>query len=228
MTTQPKRDYRSIAADARHVHELALGDLKVAGFKKRVSARELGEFLANIQALEDGDGGSSALLHAQVAAGVQEAKARAALALALADVRDDAKITFRGDAALQAGFGVGSMIPGESSRGLRHLAEAVLATAARHPTEAARIGLDKLGTRHLNDLVTALDGASLAHVHVRTDRHDARTTTSAVAHAVAAETAHLRLVARRVFRGKEAKIAAYASIAPRRTPAPLKPKAPAV
>jgi hypothetical protein len=229
MTTKPMRTYATIATDARRVHDAALSDQKVAAFRKRVSARELGELLANLEALENESGATTSLLHAQVASGVHEAKARAALALTLSDVRDDAKLAFRGNAPLQAAFGVGATIAGDSSRGLRHLAETVLATASKYPTEAARIGLDKPGLRHLGELVDALDGAGLEHARVRTDRHDAATSASALAHTVAAEVAHVRLAARRVFRGNEAKLAAYASIAPRHTPTPrAKAKAPAV
>lgn len=226
MTTRPKNDPASIALDARRVLDAAREDEADASFRKRVSKHELDGFAANIAALEAADGARTTTLHAQVAAGAHAAKARASLLGFLHDVRDDAKLSFPSDAALLHAFGVGASVAASSSMEVRHLAEEVLATAAAHPKEAAAIGLDTKGVHHLEDLVHALDGADLAHVHTATGRHVSTTTSDSLAHVVSAEAAHVRLAARRVFRADEARLARYARTLPRHAIVARKPAAP--
>jgi hypothetical protein len=223
MTTAPHTDTASITLDARRVVSAARAALRDGDFKKRVSKHEVDAFEANIEKLEAGDGSRSTTLHAQVAAGVHTATARAALISFFVDVRDDAKLEFANDKALQHAFGVGvSASPGSTSE-VRHEAEVLLASAAAHKTEAKQVGLDTSGVHHMEDLVHALDGADLAHVHTVTSRHTNATATNSLAHLVSAETAHLRLVARRVYRNDEAKLAPFARTLPRKTVTPRNP-----
>ena len=105
---------------------------------------------------------------------------------------------------------------------MRHLAEEVLASAHAHGKQAATLGLDTKGIHHLEDLLHALDGSDLAHVHTASNRHDNSVTTDSLAHAVAAEAAHIRLAARRVFRGDETNLARYARTLPRHEVIPRK------
>jgi hypothetical protein len=228
MPTKPKNDAASIAKDARQVLDAALQDQDVPAFKKRVGKHELDTLRGNIEALEAGEAARTTSLHAQVAAGVHAGKARAALFGFLQDVRDDAQLTFREDESLQHAFGVGATPAAASTSSVRHVAEEVLSAAHAHTKEAAAIGLDTKGIHHLEDLVHALDGAELAHVHTATTRHESTTTTDSLAHIVAAEAAHLRLAARRVFRGDEAKLTRYARTLPRHEVVPRKHPTPPV
>jgi hypothetical protein len=220
MTTAPHHDVASICLDARRVLDAGRTALHDADFKKRVSKHELDVFQANIEKLEAGSGARSTSLHSQVAAGVHAATARAALIAFFADVRDDAKLAFPSDKAMQHAFGVGvSPSPGSTSE-VRHEADVLLASAAAHKAEAKEVGLDTSGVHHLEDLVHALDGADLAHVHATTSRHSNTTATDSQAHLVSAEAAHLRLVARRVYRGQDGKLTPFARTLPRRAITP--------
>jgi hypothetical protein len=215
MSSRPHHDLRSIALDARRILDAARGDVGKPAFKHYVSKHELDALEVNILALEAGDGARSVRLHALVGAGVHVSKARVALASVLVDVRDDAKILFSGDAALQHAFGVGATITSASTPTLRHVADAFVEAAHAHPKEAAKIGLAAKGLHALEDLIHAVDGADLAHVHAASNRHSETTQTDSLAHLVSAEVAHLRLVAHRVFRGDEEALARYDRTLPR-------------
>ncbi len=220
MATAPHHDSASIAIDARRILDAGRAALHDAEFKKRVTKHELDGFEADIAKLEGGAGSRSTTLHAQVAAGVHAATARAALIVFFADARDDAKLAFPADKAMQHAFGVGvSPSPGSTTE-VRHEAEVLLASAAAHKAEAKEVGLDAHGVHHLEDLVHALDGADLAHVHAATNRHTNATSTNSLAHAVSAEAAHVRLVARRVYRKEPDKLAPFARTLPRKAVTP--------
>jgi hypothetical protein len=225
MSTRPKNDPASIALDARRVLELAREDSKNKQFAARVSKHELDALDAKIEALESGSGARTARLHAQVAAGVQAAEARAAIVDVLQDVRDDAKISFPSDHALQHAFGVGAHPASGSTSSVLHAAHQILAAVEAHPKEAARIGLDGKGVHHLEELVHALEGSDFAHAKAQNARHDNATSTDALAHYVAAAVAHVRLIARRVFRDDQAHLDRYASALPRHAVVPRAEKA---
>ncbi len=224
MPTKPKHDYRSIAVDARHIHDAALEDLRDPQFKKRVSKHDCDTLSTSINALELAEGGTSSTLHVQVEAGVHAAQARAAVISFLRDVRDDARLAFPGNEALLHAFGVGANPQTSSTASTRHAADALLAAAHAHPTEAAKVGLDKAGVRQLEDVVHALDGADLAHVHTQTARHENSAHTDSLAHAVSAQVAHIRVAARRVFRDDATRLARYETTLPRHEVIPRHPK----
>jgi hypothetical protein len=226
MTTKPSSDIRSICLDARRILDAAREDLSNDEFKRRITATELDELAANVTSLEAGEGLRSTTLHTKVSAGVHAAKARAAILHLLADVRDDAKILFRDNEGMRHLFGVGAMISGASTREVRHIADTLLAAAASHPDEAAKVGLDANGVHALEDMVHALDGADLAHVHATTARHGNTVHVDSLAHAVSSEVAHLRLIARRVFRRDETRLGRYARTLPRHAVTPRAPVAP--
>lgn len=215
MTARPHHDAASILTDGRRLLALAREDVAQADFAARLGAHELDDFASALDALERGDGARSATLHAKVAAGVQAAHARAALLAVLLDVRDDAKIRFGSDAQLQHAFGVGATPNAASTSQVRRLADEVLAAAAAHPSEASQLGLDEHGLHALEDLVHALDGADVAHQAAASNRHTNATALDSLAHRVAAEAAHLRLVARRVFRSDKPRRDRYAPTLPR-------------
>jgi hypothetical protein len=227
MTTKPHHDVRSIAIDARRVLDAARSDLADKAFKKYATKSELDGLEANIVGLESGDGARSARLHAQVEAGVHTATARSALYSQLIDLRDDAKIHFADDLALQHAFGVGARFSAASTAEVRHMADVMIEAVHAHPKQAATLGFDAKGLHKLEDLIHAVDGADLAHVHAVTARHTTTTSTDSLAHLVSAEVAHLRLIARRVFRGNEDALSRYDRTLPRREVVPrTKPAAP--
>lgn len=215
MPTRPKNDPRSIAIDARRVLGAARTDLSNAKFVARITRHELDGFEVNIVALEHGEGARSETLHSKVSAGSHVATARGALLTFLHDVRDDAKLSFPADTALLHAFGVGAQPSPGSTAQVRSLADDVHEAAVKHPAEAAAVGLGDEGLHHLEDLIHAVDGTDLAHVQAATGRHTNSTHTDSLAHLVAAEAAHIRLAARRVFRDDEARRAPYARTLPR-------------
>lgn len=223
MPTRPKNDRRSIAIDARRVLDAAREDLNDTLLRKRVSKHECDVFEANIVALEQHEAGSTTSLQEHVEAGVHAAHARAATVVFLRDTRDDARITFPNDPALQHAFGFGATPDAGSTAAVRHTADTILAAAHAHPTEAAKIGLDRNGIHHLEDLIHALDGADLAHVHTASARHTNTVHTDSLAHLVAAEAAHIRLAARRVFRDDPTRLVRYDRTLPRHEVVPRHP-----
>jgi hypothetical protein len=222
MSTRPKHDAASIATDAKRIAAVAREDLADKNFAKRVSKGELDGFDANIGSLESGEAARTTTLHAKVAAGTHVATARSALFHVIENVRDDVKLEFPTDTAMQHTFGVGAIVHAGTTSSVLHVAHELLAAAAAHAKEAAKVGLDAKGVHHLEDLVHAIEGTELAHVHAATARHDNAMATDSLAHLVAAEAAHLRLVARRVFRGDEAKLHRYATTLPRHEVVPRK------
>lgn len=215
MSTRPKHDAAAIATDAKRVLAAAREDVADKDFAKRITKSELDGFEANIVKLESGEGARSTTLHAQVSAGAHVAAARGALFHKIEDVRDDVKIDFPSDKALQHAFGVGAIVHPGTTSSVLHAAHDILAAVEAHPKEAAKIGLDGKGLHHFEDLVHAVDGSELAHVKAATARHDNTTATDSLAHAVAAEAAHVRLVARRVFRTDDKRLHRYDSTLPR-------------
>jgi hypothetical protein len=226
MRTLQAHDAASIALDARRVLDASRAALHDPPFKARVTKHELDVFQANIEKVDAGDGARGTTLHAQVAAGAHTAVARAALITVFGDVRDDAKLAFPKDKPMQHAFGVGAHYSAASTSEVRHVAESLVAAAGQHKAEAKEIGLDTAAVHHLEDLMDALDGADIAHVHTVTNRHTNSTATDSQVHVVSAETAHLRLVAHRVYRNDEAKLAPFASTLPRRAVTPRTPTAP--
>src|SRR5437660_1257305 len=101
MTTKPNHDAQSIATDAKRILSAARADVSDKRFAKYVTKHELDVFAANVAALESGEGARSVALHAQVAAGEHAAKGRAPIVRLLRDVRDDAKLRFPQELALQ-------------------------------------------------------------------------------------------------------------------------------
>jgi hypothetical protein len=225
MSTRPKNDSASTALDARRVLVLAREDSKNKQFSARVSKHELDVLDTKIAALESGAGARTARLTAQVAAGVQAAEARAAIVDVLQDVRDDAKIAFPDDHVLQHAFGVGTHPSSGSTSSVSHAAHQILAAVVEHPKEAAKIGLDAKGVHHLEELVHALEGSDVAHAKAQNARHDNTTATDALTHDVAASVAHIRLIARRVFRDDQAHLDRYATTLPRHAVVPRAEKA---
>jgi hypothetical protein len=215
-------DAQSIATDAQRVLAAAQADLSDKRFAKYVKKHELDVFAANIAGLTAGEGARSIKLHAQVAAGVHAAEVRAPIVRLLSDVREEAKLRFPKDVALQHAFGVGTKVNEASTSSVTHAAHQLLAAHEAHPKEAATVGVDAKVVHHLEDVLHALDGADLAHVQAASDRHDASTTTDSLAHLVTSETAHLRLVAHHVFKDDAAKLDRYARTLPRHE---VKPRA---
>ena len=219
MTTKPHDDVASIAIDARRVHDAAANQ-KNKEFEQRLQKHELAKFLADITALEGGDGARTTTLHAKVAAGVHVAEIRAGIFEVARNAREDAVLAFPKDHAMQHAFGVGVHASPSSTREIRELAEALLAAAAAHPKEAAKVGLDHHGVHDLETKLHALDGADLAHVHAATSRHTNSTHVDSLAHAVSAEAARIRRIAHRVFRDQPDALAPFARTLPRHAIAP--------
>lgn len=215
MSTSRHHDTASIALDARRVYEAAKEDARDKEFQKRLAPHELEQFAKDIDALEAGDAARTSKLTAKVAAGVHVAEARAAIMHVASDVRDDVKIAFPSDAALQHAFGVGMHASPGSTTEVKALALALLEAAHDHPADAKKVGLDSHGVHDLEHLVHALEGADHAHVQAATNRHATTTATDSVAQAVIREAAHLRLIARRVYKHDDAKLARYKSTLPR-------------
>jgi hypothetical protein len=219
MTTRPKHDVASIATDASRVHDVALDDLDQKAFAARIDKHELAVLAANIAKLKLGAAAQTTKLTAQVAAGAHTAQIRAALAEVCRDVRDTAQLDLAAedDAArsLQHAFGLGVTLNETSTSSVEHFGHLLLAAAQQHPTAAHRVHLDKQGMHHLSDLLHALEGADTAHVKTQAQRHTATTALDSLAHLVSAEAAHIRFVAKRVFRTDPDRLTRYASTLPR-------------
>jgi len=184
-------------------------------FKTRLASHELEAFKANVGLLAAGEGARTELLAFKVESGVHVAEARARIMHFATNVALDAHIVYKDEPAKQKEFGVGVHTSGGSTTEVRARAELLLAAAAKHPKDAAKVGLDHHGVHSLEELVHALDGADAAHVAATSQRHTETTHTDSLLHAVLAEIAHLRLIARRVFRDDPAKLEAYHSKLPR-------------
>jgi hypothetical protein len=222
MSTKPHHTYEAIARDAVRVHAVAVEDLHEREFARHCDRHELEAYRANIAKLETGSAARTHYLDAQLAAGVHVAQSCAALAELCRAVRDAAELEFFADAKhrdepLARAFGMGHPLDATSLTSVEVFAHALLAAAAAHPRDAAKAHLDRDGLHHLHDLLAAVEGTDIAHGRARAARHDASTALDSLAHLVAAETAHIRFVAKRVFRGNEAKLARYASTLPRHT-----------
>ncbi len=226
MTTQAKHDTASIALDARRVLEAVRQDAHHKEFSARLTKHEADAFERDIDALEAGDASRTTRHHAQVAAAVHVAEARASIIHLASDIRDDIKIHFSGNTELHHEFSVGMNVSGGSTSEVRALAHVLLDAAHAHPAEAKKVGLDTHGVHDLERLIHALDGADHAHISAATNRHDSTITTLALQHAVLKEAAHLRLIARRVFKDDPKQLARYESTLPRHAITPRKKPAP--
>jgi hypothetical protein len=215
--------YEAIARDADMVLAQARADVHDKSFGAHVDAHELASFGANVEKLKAGAASRTNKLHEQVGAGVHVAETCAALAEVCRAVRDEGELHWLADAksrdeSLARAFGWGRVLDASSVSSVEGFAHALLEAAKAHPKEAAKVHLDHHGVRHLEELVTSLEGADVAHVQTKANRHDATTALDSLAHLVVAETAHVRFVAKRVFRGDATKLARYASALPRHTP----------
>jgi hypothetical protein len=222
MPTRPAHSVSAIALDSRRVLDALQNDAHDPEIKKRIGAREIATFAANLAALEAGESAKSTTLHLQVASGAHAGEIRARVLAFLANVRDDVKIFCPNDSETQHAFGVGAHPSPDSTSQVRHVAMDVLSAAHASPAHAKLVGLDAHGLHTLEDLIHSLDGADLAHVHTATGRHTNKTQTDSLAHLVSAETAHVRLVVSRVYRDDAAKLAPYARTLPRHEVTPRK------
>lgn len=222
MSTRPKNDPANIAKDARQVLHAAQEDAHHKEFSARVSKHELNAFAHDIEALESGNAARTTRLHAKVAAGVHVAEVRANILHVASDVRDDVKIHFPGEDALAHQFGVGFQESGGSTTEVRELAHTLIDAAHARPDVAKKVGLDAHGIHDLEHMIAAIDAAEHAHVLATTRRHDASTATDSLAHKVQHEAAHLRLIARRVFKTDASKLDRYKSTLPRHEVTPRK------
>jgi hypothetical protein len=225
MSTKPTHSAGEIAADARHVLASAKEDVHDKEFSKRIAKGELASFEHEIESLEGGAGARSPRLHAKVAAGAHVALARSQVHDVIENIREDAKVFFPKNDDILGAFGVGMNVSWDSTPQVKEAIQSLLESAHDHAAEAKKVGLDAHGVHDLEHMKEALDGLDLAQVHASTARHTNTTATESLAHAVAHEAAHLRLVARRVFRSDEAKLARYKSTLPRHE---VKPRAKAV
>ncbi len=124
-------------------------------------------------------------------------------------------------------FAVGMAVSWDSTAQVKEILHVLLEGAHDHPAEAKKLGLDAHGVHDVEHMLTSLDGLDLAHLAAATARHTNSTTTDSLAHAVTHESAHLRLIARRVWKSDEAKLARYKSTLPRHEVKPrTKPAAP--
>ncbi len=226
MSTKPIHDTAAIAQDAHRLGEIAREDLSNKAFAKFVSKREIDALIMNADELARGVGGRSDTLMAQVGAGVHVAEARASVSEACRAIHAEADLVFEKDATLCKAFGRGIALDEASTASVEHYAHALLAAADGHPKEAARVHLDKHGIHHLEDLLHALTGADVEHVRAKSKRHDHTTDLDSLSHLVSASAAHVRYVARRVFRGDDKQLARYDSTLPRRTVKPRSRHAP--
>jgi hypothetical protein len=214
-TTKPHHDIQSIATDAEHLVEQARRDVTDKSFAKIIAKHELDVFRANIEALKSGAGARTEKLASQVAAGLHSASARAVVSEMCHAVHDAADLAFEKDEAMRRRFGYGMKLDESSTSSVEHYAHTLLASAAADPTAAAKVHLDKHGLHALEDALHALEGAEDAHVVAKSNRHDSSTHTDSLAHVVSAEAAHIRFVAKRVFRNDPAHFEKYRSTLPR-------------
>lgn len=231
MTTKPHHTYEAIATDAERLAAAAEADLGDKTFAKHVDAHELAHLRADAGRLKGGAASSTTKLHEQVGAGVHVAKACAALAETCRSIRDAAELEWLADAKTQdetkaRKFGYGRVLDASSVASVEGFAHALLASAAEDPKDAAKVHLDGKGVHHVEDMLHALVGADVTHAATKANRHDASTALDSLAHAVLAESAHVRFVARRVFRGDETKLSHYASTLPRHAVKPRSRHAP--
>ena len=230
MSTKPVHSVADIAADARHVIAMAKEDVSDKEFGKRVAKGELAAFEHQIEQLETNAGARSPRLHAKVAAGAHVAVARAQAHEVVENVREDAKVFFGKNDDVLGAFAVGMNVSWDSTAQVKEILHVLLEGARDYPTEAKKLGLDTHGVHDVEHMLTALDGLDLAQLAATTARHTNSTATDSLAHAVAHESAHLRLIARRVFKHDDAKLARYKStlprheVKPRAKPAPTTPQ----
>lgn len=231
MTTRPHHTYEAIATDAERLAAAAEADLGDKQFAKHVDAHELAQLRADANKLKAGAASSTTKLQEQVGAGAHVAKACAALAETCRSIRDAAALEWLAepkskDESKARKFGYGQVLDASSLASVEGFAHALLASAEADPKDGAKVHLDAKGIHHVEDMLHALVGADVMHAKAKANRHDASTALDSLAHAVLAETAHVRFVARRVFRGDETKLAHYASTLPRHTVKPRSRHAP--
>jgi hypothetical protein len=213
------KDVVAIARDARRVHTVAQQDAHDHKlFGSYLSRHELDVFDRDIAALEAGDEALTTRLQAKIAAGVHVAEIRASVLHIAQLICEDARIRFATNEALERAFGVGRKVVAASTPQVDEFARAMLDTAREHPAEAKEVGLDEASAQDMERMICALEGADAAHNDMAKDPTTS-TATESLACKVSHEAAHLRLVARRVFRDDDAaKLSRYETSLPRQEP----------
>jgi hypothetical protein len=210
------KDVAAIARDARRVHTVAQQDAHDHKlFGSYLSRHELDVFDRDIAALEAGDEALTTRLQAKIAAGVHVAEIRASVLHISQLISEDARIRFAKDEALSRAFGVGRKVTAASTPQVDEFARAMLDASLQYPAEAKQVGLEDASVQDMERMIVALEGADAAHNDMARDPTTA-TATESLACKVSHEAAHLRLVARRVFRDDdEAKLSRYETSLPR-------------
>ena len=220
MSSRTSHETVSIARDAIQLIAEARKDLDDPRFSEHIDRHELDVQSANAEKLKSGSAARTVHLDNQVAAGVHLLQVCAKLGSVCQHVRDEAELKFYADAKtrdedMAHAFGRGWVLDLTSVSSVEAFAHGLLEAAKNNPKQATKVHLDARGIHHVHDLLTALEGADIAHVQRRAQRHDATTALNSLAHLVSAESAHIRFVAKRVFRDDETRLAHYDSTLPR-------------
>jgi hypothetical protein len=211
---QRDQSYAAIIEDARWEHDRA-EELKRELFaSKRIDQDYLTTLAGEIKAAEQLLGRVAAAQHDQTRAGARQLEVAGHLASVLRDIRDDFKIAFPHDPDQQKAAGLGLRFDAKNPRELLQDAAAVREMLAAHAGDARVAHVDAAHLHDLGTLAGALRDAMAAHGSLRADRHDASAELAGLVHLLAAQAAHIRLVAKRVFKDDPVKRDRFASRLP--------------
>jgi hypothetical protein len=208
------RSYAAIIADARWEYERAVEFKRELLASKRIDERYLQTLAGELATADELLAGVTAIGHERARAASRQAEVAEHLALVLHDIREDFKIAFPDDPLKQKAAGMGLRFDARRPQELLDEAAAVAQMLAAHADDARAAHIDAQHLHDLADFPQALRSAMAEHGTVGADRHDVSAQLAGLVHLLSAQAAHIRLVARRVFKHDPAKLARFASRIP--------------
>jgi hypothetical protein len=236
MPTAPRKTTEAILADTRRVLLAAkkhAAKLKAAekGRKAKLFPGGVEAYLTQLasaaKAAEKAVGGQSVKAKGLEAATLTEEQARAALFTSLVAIRDDVALTPRVASPVAAAFGKGSRIKSDSTPSLLGVANAMLEAYAdpMHRKVAAAAGVTPARIKTCTQARDALAAADATQGATLTSRKGATSSMHAAFASLEKDVAHVRGVAKHVFRGDAISLADFASTTPKHAVKKRAPKA---
>jgi hypothetical protein len=223
MKTRPMDSVADIAADARQMlararaHAKAFAKADAGRKKKLLDAAWMRGFEDAIRGLEKAVAAQTTGKGVVVVATSAEVKLRAQLFDALATIRDDIKLSYPDDRALGRAFGVGQRVTAKLTGPLLTAAAAIEdAYAGPHKRTAADAGITPARVAMVAKLRIALAKADTDQNERLSARKGATVAKNEVLDRVRKGAAHVRTVAKHVFRGDKKALAEFTSTLPRR------------
>ncbi len=234
MATKPMQKEQDIIADGRHVlartkeHLAALKKADAERKAKLLSDSFLKTYESNLSSAEKAIGGLAVRKESVKSATRTEEQLRAELFDALTEIRDEVKLAHTEDQAIGRSFGVGTKLKQGSTPDLLAAAGAVIVAYddAALRRAASEAGVTPARIKALASLRDALAGADTVQNTRLSARKGTRIDKEKLLRELKNGTAHIRKVAKLVFRKQPEIVAQFATTITRRTPKKRKPTTP--